>query len=117
MGCKCDTYNGYSNRETWALNLHIQNDEQLLMQTIEEAFGGIELTDKRGAEENLKYWIETFFDATWWQDTMGESMPVDVVKMLCDVGSLWRVEWSEVVDRLVELAPAYFSDFEKPVEA
>jgi hypothetical protein len=82
-------YNGWTNRETWATALHIDNDEGLLTPILEVAKAHDNVGDL--AEE-----IEGF---------IGEVLDFDNVStnrnaflMLTDIGSLYRVNWREIAE-------------------
>ncbi|RJQ53387.1 MAG: hypothetical protein C4521_07590 [Actinobacteria bacterium] len=84
-----ETYNGWTNRETWALHLWITNDEGLYHDArdhLRHAHGG-------DLAEALKTWTEELFD---------QEATQELRSMRDDVGSLWRVNWKEVADALLE---------------
>lgn len=86
-----DTYNGWTNRETWALMLHINNDEGLQSEAHE-------LSADRGPHayaDALETWVSDLFTPSYWADEYGCPMPEGVESMRSDVGSLWRVDWVE----------------------
>lgn len=86
-----DKYNGWTNRETWALNLHIENDQGLsedFTTTLRHAYEDYDyLTDIDGA---IREWAEDLFQF--------EHLNEHLFSILLDVGSLWRVNWKEIVD-------------------
>lgn len=118
-----DTYNGFTNRETWAVKLHIDNtyewhhiSMQLAAEARTEALEGTYIgegvgTIYRKAEhvlaDNLKDWITTYVD-TFWQAVMERRVPQtsnEVALMIQDVGSFERVNWDEVARTLLEDEP------------
>jgi hypothetical protein len=99
-----ETYNGWTNRETWAANLHITNDQGLLEMATErlEEFrpdldeDGNTSTDGISfrAGEALRDWYEEIVDE------FGDSEGIRM--MVKEVGSAWRVDWQEVAEGLLE---------------
>jgi len=95
-------YNGWSNRETWAANLHLSNDETLYTEAREVAG-----QDEHG--DALQEWIDKLADEVF--DTssskpftdFGNAQMSDEVKMMIrEIGSLWRVNWRELRASLTE---------------
>jgi hypothetical protein len=105
-----DEYHGWANRETWACHLWLTNDEGLYTQArtrVRAAF------DERCASLAEKYpeWndqertdvagidaggtVREVFDE-WISDLRDDDECNDVINVLTDVGSLWRVEWEDV---------------------
>lgn len=87
-----ETYNGWKNRETWALALHLNNDQGLqdmARATAESAFmdSGAVSDELYGDEvagraviEMIKEWAEWASGEDWYRS------------LRSDVGSLWRVD-------------------------
>ena len=101
-----ENYNGWSNRETWATALHINNDyglqlemEEKVAHLIEEHEGDRDevITD---LSEWLQGWITNLVSAEWWRDELGCEMSEGAEMMRQDIGSLWRVEWREIAENL-----------------
>lgn len=85
MTAEITTYNGWTNRETWATALWLANDEGLYNAATEYA-----AQDEHG--DALKDWIdELVHDAI-----EGGPEYRDTRLMLNDIGSLYRVNWPEV---------------------
>jgi predicted alpha/beta hydrolase len=103
-----ETYNGWTNRETWAFNLHWSNDQGLYAETLEQAneyltrnygHSWTELPEDElmGAfygvgEHVVTYWRD--FIANW-VDDMGEELPEGLAMFRDEVGSWWRVDYAE----------------------
>ena len=91
-------YNGWTNRETWAVVLHINNDEGLLNPINEVAKLHENLNDL--ADE-----IESFIN----EDVLNfENISTNrnAFLMLQDIGSLYRVNWREVAESFISDASA-----------
>lgn len=96
-----DTYNGWSNRETWALALHIDNTyewQQMRYAWAKEAKRLAAASDILSKPEYrlgqmLKDWAEDAFERVY--HTPDEATK-DERMMACDVGSLWRVDYREI---------------------
>lgn len=115
-----ETYNGWTNRETWALMLHINNDEGLSESAREnvarerlDAHRYAERTHPEwsGAERDayirsaaadaLKYWADVLFIRSGYTGEYGDAWPDGLADAAADIGSLWRVNWAECVDALI----------------
>lgn len=96
-----EQYQGWTNRETWAVNLHLSNDQGLYDQVNELA----EKTERNPvdlAEEIRTYVEEELLSPEWWRSEMGTPMPEGIESMRSEVGSLWRVNWDEVAKAWLE---------------
>lgn len=101
-------YNGYSNRETWSASMYLKDNESFLITAVREVFTDSPSKMSRAEiSSNLEDFIESYFEPSWWYDNIGDSMPDKAIRMLADIGSLWRVECDELVDILLEAAPDY----------
>lgn len=106
-----DEYQGWPNRETWAMVLYIDNDQGLQEQTFErirETIRNINNDEniknkiwtrneaiKFRTEEHLKDWMEELrLEAL---EHPGEPQK-EVLKMFDDIGSFWRIEWTDVAE-------------------
>lgn len=95
-------YNGWTNRETWATMLHIDNDEGLQLNAYDMAKEQIKNHDE-GEEinpyflgEQIKEYIEEVLD---WENVQSNR---DAFLMLTDIGSLYRVNWREIAEALLD---------------
>lgn len=108
-----DTYNGWTNRETWAAALHLSNTQWIHTTALELVGDAVKGAKRAGIEdwpkigafrggEELSRWVE------WQRDEMTASpearanVPRDVVAMILEVGSLWRVDWTAVAESYVD---------------
>jgi hypothetical protein len=98
-----ETYEGWANRETWAVALHINNDQGMqervreLVTDLDDEIGEA-LIVKHGAANVPEYarragdvvkdYVEDLFD--------GEYVSDSLIPMMRDIGSLWRVDWTEL---------------------
>ena len=106
-------YNGWTNRETWATMLHIDNDEVLLDTALDYARQELDGHDD-GEEinvyhlgETIKSWIED--DLLTFENIAGNPFRNiagnhGLWLMLTDIGSLYRVNWREIAESLLQNA-------------
>ena len=118
-----ERYQGWTNRETWALNLWLSNDQglyEMLRERIGEAIAehdtdqrenctdcvqgshaedcGTDLDsltryDARSAGEL----VQAFWDEITDPEQMGtEGLSGEMLSMVREVGSVWRVDWDEI---------------------
>lgn len=96
----CEEYNGWSNRETWATKLHLDNDEYLNDIAWEYARQWEEAREEKTVYElgeTLKNWIEE--DLLTLENIAGNN---GLYLMLTDIGSLYRVNWQEIAQTYAE---------------
>lgn len=92
----CEEYNGWTNRETWATALHINNDEGLYGTVQDWAVSNIEEQESESEAvtvlaESIEDFVTELVESDW-----------DGVKyMRYDIGSLWRVNWREVAQSFI----------------
>ena len=110
-----EKHNGWTNRETWALALHIDNNEWMhnrrneLLERIKTAAGKRKNPDdcpwtneeyvRFHYADKLKDWAEGMTDSFF----NGSKGPwaKDIKMMVQDVGSFWRVNWQEIADNWI----------------
>lgn len=92
-----ERYNGWANRETWAFNLHWNNDPGLYRETLAVAETTVEdnpeITDSGLGEFVVTYWQDMCFD---WGEQMGGELPEGLAMFRDEVGSWWRIDYAEV---------------------
>lgn len=96
-----ERYNGYANRETWAFNLHWQNDQGLYNATLDVA-----RENQNGSEDFLlgqavvAYWDDWLHN---YSDHTGEPrLPRELEMFRDEVGSWWRIDYAEVGEAVRE---------------
>lgn len=124
-----ERYNGWTNRETWALKLHLDNTEgsqAWLIETARLAGENAEASEVWTLEQAKVFTtedaIKNAVEGVWsealnpefTQDgfasvrtcgyEIGLHDPADVLRMIADVGSLWRVNFREIATHVVEEA-------------
>ena len=108
----CSEYNGYTNRETWAMALWLNNDEGL-----RESFGDyleVHCEDDMNEETQAAWWKEnaraTKYATKWaitWLDPdsytyeFSDDWRMSLARFASDIGSLYRVNWGEVMDAVL----------------
>lgn len=92
----CETYEGWTNRETWAAALWVNND-QGLYETVQELAKHADCCDSplMCLEESL----EALFDDAF--SDIAEMTATGLV-MLKDIGSLYRVNWREIANSTLQ---------------
>jgi hypothetical protein len=96
-----EQYNGWSNRETWATALHINNDEGLIDQINEYAKSVLEYGEEYPASivaVRLEEWVSEIVSEEHWAYEIGSNMPKGAKMMRDDIGSLWRINWYEIAE-------------------
>ena len=111
-----EDYNGWENRETWAVMLHLDNDRglyedynELYNQIMELSSDQQNISDHLTKdqyivfelEDQLREWINDIISPSYWRQCSID-MPRWAELMNDDVGSVWRVNWREIADRIIE---------------
>ena len=95
-------HNGWTNRETWAVALWINNDEGLQSSAHELVRGFDAVSDVSGAVDALQEWFTTLCNPNLYKEEYGGEYPSGLATMASDCGSLWRVNWDEITLSLLE---------------
>lgn len=101
----CQEYNGWTNRETWALVLWINNDEGLQHTAMDYALTAI--AEKGEGDNAALYSYEQALENWITEDLLIRENVSDneiLFSMLTDIGSLYRVNWREAAESLLEEA-------------
>jgi hypothetical protein len=92
----CETYSGWTNRETWAFMLHVNNDEGLQSEARDVVRGHY-----RRASIALEAWADTLFTRSGYVDEFGGAWPDALADIAEDIGSLYRVNWQECASSIL----------------
>jgi hypothetical protein len=99
-----EEYNGWTNRETWACNLWLGNDESSyhhINDLAEQAAKQAESEQYLEQRHILAQMIQELVTELSHDVNVGESTPEARV-MISDIGSIWRVDWQEIADNWLE---------------
>lgn len=105
-----DNYNGWTNRETWATALHIDNDEGLYnyrRELVDNARKEAESTAgdefPRSAEhilaDSVEAWVTEMSEDVYFPE---QAPTKGLLGMFHDIGSLWRVNWQEIAKNFMD---------------
>jgi len=103
-----DKHNGWSNRETWVFNLWISNDQgtyELTQEMAKDAYAeAIASEHKYTSTEKLSvaYMSEKLRNYLYMLEDEISYESREVRLMLNDVGSTWRVDFSEVAESIMD---------------
>jgi len=90
----CEEYNGWTNRETWATALHLNNDQALYETVRDWAVSNWEEQESEAVmvlSESIEDFVTELVESDW-----------DGVKfMRSDIGSLYRVNWREIAESFI----------------
>lgn len=87
-----ETYKGWANRETWAFNLHWQNDQGLYLWVLEQAREVIAGASHGPVSDT--YLGERVVGIV--REELADMSPELWENMRTDVGSFWRIDHTEV---------------------
>jgi len=85
-----DEYEGWTNRETWAVNLWLSNDEGMYNE-VNEIVDNAE--DREEIENGIREYVENLKEFLDSGEACGE-----LRNMFEDIGSMWRVNWEEIAE-------------------
>jgi len=98
----CKEYNGWSNRETWATMLWINNEQGLTEQVrflAEDALHPDEADSPISAKTALANALEEMFNELFDFDNLFSNRALYVVRD--DIGSMYRVDWYEIAEAVL----------------
>ena len=105
----CEEYNGWTNRETWALALWLDNDEGLRALTEDMISDAIFAANEGGevhqVAQALQEMTEELLTASGYEFSHGSEITRELIEVAEDIGSLYRVDYAEI-------ARGYVADFE-----
>ena len=96
-----DSYNGWTNRETWALALNINNDEGL-SDMFTELVRDMQGEPDYEVEDAIESRVKSLLIRAEYEGVYGGTQPAALTAMAEEVGSLWRVDWVEIRKSLEE---------------
>jgi len=99
----CEEYNGWTNRETWAANLWIDN-ERGLYEAVQEEAERIAKTGISFAYVELAHYLEETIEELLDMEEVLSAPPAqrkELISMSKDIGSLYRVNWSEIAKNIM----------------
>lgn len=110
-----ETYNGWSNRETWAIQLHLSNNEgdyRAMCERAEEIVAEVGVSEWGTATNRMadyiKDWTEEVFDSVLFpsNDYRGDLNPStpEARMFVSDVGSWWRADFYEIAKHWIDEA-------------
>jgi len=105
-----ETYNGWTNRETWATARHIDNDEglhiqrnELCQKALDYAIATDYLSMEQVAQRRLAYSLDNWIKGLSCAVYFPVYPPTNaLLGMFHDVGSIWRVNWDEIAGNWLE---------------
>jgi hypothetical protein len=96
----CEQFSGWNNRETWAVALHLDNNQGFSDEVKQFTHRAIQDNPLEEAgyrlADSLEEWVSAFFEF----DTV--STNEQLFNMMTDIGSLYRVDWREIARVYVE---------------
>ena len=96
LSTKCEEYEGWPNRETWAVNLHLSNNQDWYQGAIDAVAGQL-----RVARDTSPVYMGDVLRQYWNDDIFCDPDLELEVLVLRDVGSEWRVEWTYIAEHWI----------------
>jgi hypothetical protein len=95
------TYNGWTNRETWACNLWITNDQGLCELALER----LEDSKNRYPDDDTDSPHHAAALKDWWEDLTDPDEELmsakDILAIVRDIGDEDEINWSEIAESLL----------------
>lgn len=95
-----ETYNGWTNRETWAFMLYVNNDEGLSDDATGVVYDAV--ADPACRADALQDWATVMFTRRGYTSDSDAKWPDSLADIAAEIGSLWRINWAECVTALTE---------------
>ena len=96
LSTKCEEYEGWPNRETWAVNLHLSNNQDWYQGAIDAVAGQL-----RVARDTSPVYMGDVLRQYWNDDIFCDPDLELEVLVLRDVGSEWRVDWTYIAEHWI----------------
>ncbi len=98
-----ETYNGWKNYPTWAVNLWLSNDEPLYRETLDRVEHSIDIwrRDDRTIDESPRYEAADML-RDWVTDELAPDLGASFAADLLGY-ALGEVDWHEIADSWIEL--------------
>ena len=115
---KDETYNGWTNRETWAWNLLVSNDGHLQEHFVEVLVAQRKEFEKQGdgtqgsggdlcaTHYRVGGWLMDAFDELIYDFQDNDEHESELV-LRREIGSLWRIDWAELGEHYVTMMDEY----------
>ena len=109
---KDETYNGWTNRETWVWNLLVSNDEYLQEHFVEvlvaqrKELEKQSVVDLRATKYRVGDWLQNAFDELIYDFQDNDEHESELV-LRREIGSLWRIDWAELGEHYVTMMDEY----------
>jgi hypothetical protein len=97
----CQEYNGWTNRETWAVNLWITNDYGM-SKDLEIYFQELHQEGEETTPEIMRNYAD-YLESYVNELLEFENLNRTTYSMLTDIGSLYRVNWREIAEGFAEV--------------
>ena len=98
LSTQCEEYNGWTNRETWAVNLHLSNKQDWYQGAIDKVAAQLHI-----AADTSPVYMGDVLREYWDTDIFCDpdlELEWEVI-VLRDVGSEWRVNWTEIAEHWI----------------
>lgn len=92
-----ETYSGWTNRETWAFMLHVNNDQGMQEDTLRAVSEALaenpEMMDYELGDSATSHWRDAIDN---WSEIYGGPLPEAMRMFDREVGSWWRLDLDEI---------------------